>query len=66
MKIAFLQKIKIFSVYTGKEIQESKKSISLGLILQEYSRTLTDKEIEQTISLIISQLENKVGAEVRS
>ncbi|MDH3609018.1 MAG: hypothetical protein OEQ24_07245 [Gammaproteobacteria bacterium] len=43
-----------------------KKSVSLGLILQEFSRTLTDKEIEQTVLLIISQLESKVGAEIRN
>jgi phenylalanyl-tRNA synthetase beta chain len=66
MKISFLQKLEIFSVYTGKGIPDSKKSISLGLILQEFSRTLTDKEIEQTISSIISQLNNKVGAEIKS
>ena len=66
LNIASLQSVEVFSIYTGKEIPESKKSISLGLILQEFSRTLTDKEIEQTVLLIISQLENKVGAEIRS
>ncbi len=66
MEIDCLQKVIIFSVYTGEGISELKKSISLGLILQEFSRTLTDKEIEKTISTIISQLKNKVGAEIRS
>jgi len=66
LNIECLNSIELFSVYKGKGIPESKKSISLGLILQEFSRTLTDKEIEQTVLLIISQLENKVGAEIRS
>jgi len=66
LDIACLKSVEVFSVYTGKGVPESKKSISLGLILQEFSRTLTDKEIEQTVLLIISQLENKVGAEIRS
>jgi len=66
MQINALQKIKVISVYTGKGIPESKKSISLGLILQEFSRTLTDKEIEKTILSIISQLNEKVGAEIRN
>ncbi len=66
MEISCLQNIEIFSIYTGKGVADSKKSVSLGLILQEFSRTLTDKEIEQTISLIISQLSNKVGAEIRT
>ncbi|QMU61418.1 MAG: phenylalanine--tRNA ligase subunit beta [Gammaproteobacteria bacterium] len=66
MNIACLQCVEVFSVYKGEGISESKKSVSLSLILQEFSRTLTDKEIEQTVLLIISQLENKVGAEIRS
>ena len=66
MNIACLKSVEVFSVYKGKGIPESKKSVSLGLILQEFSRTLTDKEIEQTVLLIISQLEDKVGAEIRS
>lgn len=66
MKIACLQAVEVFSIYTGKGVPESKKSVSLGLILQEFSRTLTDKEIEQTVLLIISQLEKKVGAEIKS
>ena len=62
LNIACLQSTKVISVYKGKGIPEMKKSISLGLILQEFSRTLTDKEIQQTVLLIISELENKVGA----
>lgn len=66
MNIVSLQSFKVFSIYKGKGIPDLKKSVSLGLILQEFSRTLTDKEIEQTVLLIISQLEDKVGAEIRS
>ena len=66
MNIACLKNIEVVSVYKGKGIPETKKSISLGLILQEFSRTLTDKELEQSVSLIISQLEKTVGAEIRS
>ena len=66
MHINSLQNIKVLSIYKGKGIPETKKSVSLGLILQEFSRTLTDKELEQTVLSIISQLKNKVGAEIRS
>lgn len=66
MKISHLQKIEIFSVYMGEGIPKNKKSISLGLILQGFSRTLTDKEVEQAISLIVSQLVNKVGVDIKS
>ncbi len=66
LNIECLKSVELFSIYKGKGIPETKKSASLGLILQEFSRTLTDKEIEQTVLLIISQLESKVGAEIRS
>jgi len=66
LQITYLQRAEIFSVYTGKGIPKGKKSISLGLILQALSRTLRDEEIEATVTLIISQLESKVGAEIRS
>lgn len=66
MGIPCLKNIEIFSVYVGESTQHAKKNISLGLIMQGFSCTLTDKEIEQTTSLIISNLTNKVGAEVRS
>ena len=66
MSITSLQAIKVFSIYKGKGVPETKKSVSLGLILQEFSRTLTDKELEETVLSIISQLKDKVGAEIRS
>ena len=66
LQISYLQRAEIFSVYTGKGMPKGKKSISLGLILQALSRTLRDEEIEATVTLIISQLETKVGAEIRS
>ncbi len=66
MQIACLQRVEIFSVYTGQGIPKGYKSISLGLILQEFSRTLRDKEIEQTVTSIVTQLENRVGAKIRS
>lgn len=64
--ISCLKSIEVFSVYTGENIPNAKKSISLGLILQELSRTLTDKEVEKTTSLIISELVRRVEAEIRS
>ena len=44
MNIACLQSFEVFSIYKGKGVPETKKSVSLSLILQEFSRTLTDKE----------------------
>ncbi len=38
--------LRIFDVYHGKGVDSGRKSVALGLILQESSRTLTDQEVE--------------------
>jgi phenylalanyl-tRNA synthetase beta chain len=56
----------IFDVYTGEGVASGRKSIALGLILQELSRTLNDKEVDEIINKVISQLEKDVNASLRN
>ena len=60
-----LDKIDIFDVYTGKGIEENKKSIAYSLTFARMDRTLTDEEINNSLSKIIEMLEKKIGAELR-
>lgn len=46
----YLENVVIFDVYTGKGVIPGRKSLALSLILQELSRTLTDVEVEKTVS----------------
>ncbi|MCP4408834.1 MAG: phenylalanine--tRNA ligase subunit beta [Gammaproteobacteria bacterium] len=55
----------IFDVYSGKRVAENLKSLALGLILQDLSRTLTDKEVDEMVSRIVSSLERELGASLR-
>ena len=66
LQISELQDIVIFSVYQGEGVPEGAKSVSLGLILQDFSSTLTEQQIEQTMTNIISHLSSKFAAELRS
>ena len=66
LQISELQDIVIFSVYQGEGVPESAKSVSLGLILQDFSSTLTEQQIEQTMTNIISLLADQFSAELRS
>jgi phenylalanyl-tRNA synthetase beta chain len=66
LQISNLQDIVIFSVYQGEGVPVGVKSVSLGLILQDFSSTLTEQEIEQTMTNIISLLASKFNAELRS
>ncbi|MGI9308162.1 MAG: phenylalanine--tRNA ligase subunit beta [Gammaproteobacteria bacterium] len=60
-----LRKIVIFDVYTGKGVDSGRKSVALGLILQETSRTLTDSEVESLITSVLSHLSDKFNAIIR-
>jgi len=55
----------IFDVYTGKGIDSDAKSLAIGLTLQDFSRTLTDDEVETLVAGVLRHLNNKLGATLR-
>ncbi len=57
-----LIEVLLFDVYTGEGVDDSKKSLAIGLTLQDTERTLLDEEIDQLISSILTQLEEKYQA----
>ncbi len=61
-----LSDIIVFDVYRGRGIDSSRKSIALGLILQETSRTLTDHDAEGTVGSVVKRLTEKLGATIRN
>ena len=61
-----LKSVNLFDVYEGDELPEGKKSYALSFILEDKTKTLTDKYIDKVMSKLISSYENKAGAEVRS
>jgi phenylalanyl-tRNA synthetase beta chain len=56
----------IFDIYRGKGVDSGRKSVGIGLILQDASRTLTDKEADDMIQLVVRRLEHEHGARIRS
>jgi len=42
-----LQEVQLFDVYQGEHLELGRKSVALGLTLQDFSRTLTDQEVEE-------------------
>jgi phenylalanyl-tRNA synthetase beta chain len=60
-----LRDVRIFDVYRGKGVSEGRKSLALGLILQDFSRNLTDQIVEETVSGIIAGLTEQFGATLR-
>ena len=61
-----LKSVNLFDVYEGDKLPEGKKSYALSFILEDNTKTLTDKYIDKVMGKLISSYESKVGAEVRS
>ncbi len=60
-----VQDIRVFDVYTGENIDSNRKSLALSLILQDYSNTLTDQEVEDVSQIILGALQSKLSARLR-
>jgi phenylalanyl-tRNA synthetase beta chain len=60
-----IQNVKIFDVYKGEGIEAGLKSVALGLILQETSRTLTDDDADAAKSAAVSKLQQEFAAVLR-
>jgi phenylalanyl-tRNA synthetase beta chain len=61
-----LRDLVLFDRYVGKGVETGCKSLAMGLILQEESRTLTDREVDQVVAEVIAALRGQHGAEIRS
>ena len=65
LKNKILQEVFVFDVYTGKEVRNSRKSVALGLILQDFSRTLTDEDVDILQEKVLAQLKEHYNAVLR-
>ena len=61
-----LSNLKLFDVYHSKDVENKGKSLALGLTFQHSSRTLADAEINSAVDRVVSQLESKFKAALRS
>ncbi len=60
-----LSKFELFDVYRGEGIDFGRKSLALGLTLQDLSRTLTDTDVDKELNKIIDVLKESLGATLR-
>lgn len=59
-----LRSVTLFDVYEGKGVPDGKKSYAIALELQDAEKTLTDKQIEATVSRLLKALQ-PLGATLR-
>ncbi|NZA26335.1 phenylalanine--tRNA ligase subunit beta [Luteimonas sp. SJ-92] len=58
--------LRLFDRYQGKGVESGCKSLAIGLILQDKSRTLTDRDAEAVTERVIAALRDEYGASIRS
>ena len=60
-----LRDLAVFDLYRGEGIESGRKSVALGLILQDSSRTLTDEDIDGVVADVTALLHKELGASLR-
>ena len=60
-----LQGVTLFDIYRGTGIDSGRKSVALGLIFRDKSRTLTDEETDRAMASVRLRLEHEFGATIR-
>jgi phenylalanyl-tRNA synthetase beta chain len=60
-----LHELRVFDVYRGPGVESGRKSIALGLILQDSSRTLTDVDADAVVTAVVGRLRDELSATIR-
>ncbi|WP_147653745.1 phenylalanine--tRNA ligase subunit beta [Vulcaniibacterium gelatinicum] len=62
----FLRELVLFDRYVGQGVETGFKSLAMGLILQDESRTLTDRDVDTAVAAVIAALQQDHGAVIRA
>jgi phenylalanyl-tRNA synthetase beta chain len=62
---SLIRNINIFDYYEGENIGKDKKAYALSFILQDRTKTLTDKIIDRTMERLMKTFETELGAIIR-
>ncbi|BAV33805.1 phenylalanyl-tRNA synthetase subunit beta [Sulfuricaulis limicola] len=60
-----LVNLELFDEYRGKGIDSGRKSLALGLTLQDSSRTLNEDDVERVMTQVMTALQTGLGARPR-
>ena len=60
-----VQDIQLFDVYTGKGVDEGKKSLAFRIVMQDTQKTLQDAEVDVALQQLVALLEHQFAAKLR-
>ncbi|HAN17237.1 MAG: phenylalanine--tRNA ligase subunit beta [Bacteroidetes bacterium GWC2_33_15] len=62
---SLLKKVSLFDVFEGEKLGKDKKSYAVSFILQDETKTLTDKQIDKIMNNFIRVFEQELSAKIR-
>jgi len=60
-----LRQVLLFDRYVGAGVETGQKSLAMGLILQDNTRTLNDRDVETVVAETVAALARDHGARIR-
>ena len=63
--VDILRNVNVFDIYHGENIQEGKYSIAIAMEFNKIVSTLTDKEVDDAVNVILGNLKKECGAVIR-
>lgn len=61
-----LQSVRVFDIYTGKQVAEGCKSMAFNLVYQAADRTLTDTEVDASMQKVVAEVAEAYKAQLRA
>jgi len=62
---SIVKDIRLFDIYTGKGVDQNKKSLAFRIVMQDTQRTLQDAEVDAATQQIITYLQQAFSAQLR-
>ena len=62
---SLLRTFRVFDVYRGHGVETGRKSVALGLIFQDITRTLTDEDADRAVASVVAELRVSLNAKIR-
>jgi len=62
---SILRQVVVFDVYRGQGVETGRKSVALGLVLQDEAETLTDARVDEIVGSVLERLSREFNARLR-
>ena len=60
-----LRDVVLFDRYVGAGVETGSKSLAMGLIVQDSSRTLADRDVDEMVAAVLAALDHEHGVRIR-